>query len=73
MRTSGGTYAAKVKTQWLVKPGQCLVCGGRGGYPSSHPEKTILCTRCGGTGRDPQRGSDWYMDIVLPLQIKGLA
>jgi len=55
---------------WTTTPGQCLVCGGRGGYPSRHPEMTILCTRCGGTVRDPQRGSDWYIDTVLPIQLK---
>lgn len=51
---------------WLVAPGQCLVCGGRGGYPRLGG--IDLCSRCEGTGRDPQRGEDWYMDLILPLQ-----
>jgi hypothetical protein len=51
---------------WLTKLGQCLVCGGRGGYPG--PGCTILCGRCEGTGRDLVRSSDWYMDFVLPQQ-----
>lgn len=53
---------------WLVTPGQCLVCGGRGGYPGPGPA-TILCPRCKGTGRDPDRGSNWYVDLVLPIQV----
>jgi hypothetical protein len=52
---------------WLVTPGQCLTCGGRGGYPGTY--YTLLCTRCAGTGRDPARGSEWYMDLVLPRQL----
>lgn len=44
------------------------VCGGRGGYPG--PGYTILCTHCEGTGRDLNRGSDWYMDLVLPIQLE---
>lgn len=47
--------------------GQCLVCGGRGGYPGP-ADTTQLCPRCEGTGRDPDRGSDWYMDLCLPIQ-----
>lgn len=53
---------------WPTRSGQCLVCGGRGEYPRWHLEVTIFCSRCGGTGRDSQRGSDWYIDIVLPVQ-----
>lgn len=48
-------------------PGQCLVCGPRGGYPGAG-DSVILCTHCNGTGRDPDRGKNWYVDIVLPIQ-----
>lgn len=54
-------------TEWLTTPGQCLICGGRGGWPGPEDENT-LCSRCHGNGRDPQRGSDWYMDVILPIQ-----
>jgi hypothetical protein len=53
----------------FILPGQCLVCGGRGGYPGLG-RATTLCLRCEGTGRDPARASDWYMDAVLPVQVK---
>lgn len=54
---------------WLVTPGQCLLCGGRGGYPGGDTG-TMTCTRCAGTGRDPARGEGWFMDVVLPVQIE---
>lgn len=50
-----------------VQMGQCLVCGGRGGWPG-HLDTVILCRHCAGTGRDPDRGKDWYWDIVIPIQ-----
>ena len=53
---------------WLCMPGQCLVCGGRGGYPVG--ERTALCPRCTGSGRDPDRESEWFREYVLPIQIK---
>lgn len=53
---------------WLVTPGQCLLCGGRGGYPCG-PTGTMTCTRCKGDGRDPDRGTEWFMEHVLPVQI----
>lgn len=50
----------------VTVPGQCLVCGPRGAYPSGRG--LTLCPRCEGSGRDPRRGSDWYWDLVLPVQ-----
>lgn len=54
--------------KWLITPGQCLLCGGRGGYPGAG-QTTQLCTRCDGTGRDPARATNWYIDHILPEQI----
>ncbi len=53
---------------WTITPGQCLLCGGRGGYPGG-TTGTAVCTRCEGTGRDPSRGENWFIDYVLPVQI----
>ncbi|PSJ23893.1 hypothetical protein B7P34_36325 [Streptosporangium nondiastaticum] len=52
---------------WLVTPGQCLSCGGRGGWWSGEFRET--CTRCGGDGWDPMRDEPWFAEFVLPLQV----
>jgi hypothetical protein len=59
-------------SEWLITLGQCLVCGGRGGW-AGPGAGTTLCPRCGGSGRDPDRASDWYMDVVLPVQVEAVA
>ncbi len=50
-----------------VRLGQCLVCGGRGGWWNPGPVRQ-MCKHCCGSGRDPDRASGWYSDIVLPVQ-----
>lgn len=42
----------------LYEPGQCLVCGGRGGWWSMEHRET--CSRCAGTGWDPDRAKPWF-------------
>lgn len=56
---------------WLVSPGHCLVCGGRGGWTGPGVTTTV-CLRCGGTGRDPDRATDWYIDGALPIQLAAI-
>lgn len=58
-------------SEWLVSLGQCLVCGGRGGYPGMGA-RVVLCQRCQGTGKDPDRGLGWYADVVLPVQASAI-
>jgi hypothetical protein len=58
-----------IQSEWLTELGQCLTCGGRGGWPGASANEVVLCSRCPGDGRDPARGSDWYMDLVLPAQL----
>jgi DnaJ-class molecular chaperone len=38
--------------------GQCLVCGGRGGWWSDAFREA--CSRCDGTGWDPARAKPWF-------------
>lgn len=42
----------------LYVKGQCLCCGGRGGWWSAEFRET--CGRCDGTGWDPARESVWF-------------
>lgn len=63
-----GADGPSFEVGWLVSPGQCLVCGGRGGW-AGPGLATTLCPRCRGTGRDPDRAAAWYMDVVLPIQL----
>lgn len=62
---------SNLEAPWLTTLGQCLVCGGRGGYPTIGGSIT-LCPRCDGCGRDPQRASDWYVDLILPIQFRAI-
>ncbi len=55
-------------TRWLTTVGQCLACGGRGGWPGIAQE-TIPCSRCDATGRDPHRYDDWFMEHCAPIQL----
>jgi hypothetical protein len=54
-------------SRWEPTPGQCLGCGGRGGWWSA-PEFRETCSRCAGTGWDPARNDQWFIDLVGPLQ-----
>lgn len=47
-------------------PGQCVLCGGRGGWWSSVHRET--CTRCDGDGWDPARDEPWFLELIAPLQ-----
>lgn len=51
---------------WEPTPGQCLLCGGRGGWWSVSFRET--CTRCGGDGWDPARDRPWFVELIAPLQ-----
>ncbi len=42
----------------LYEPGQCLVCGGRGGWWTGTSRET--CSRCSGDGWDPARSEPWF-------------
>ena len=46
------------QTDDLYVPGQCLVCGGRGGWWA--PSGRAVCSRCDGDGWDPARDSPWF-------------
>lgn len=52
--------------EWEPQPGQCLLCGGRGGWWSSEHRET--CTRCDGTGWDPSRSEPWFQQLITPIQ-----
>jgi hypothetical protein len=52
----------------LIKLGRCLVCGGHG--KEWLPNVNKVCGRCDGSGKDPSRHKQWYVDLVLPLQLK---
>ena len=43
--------------EWY-EPGQCLVCGGRGGWWTGGERTT--CGRCDGDGWDPARNRQWF-------------
>lgn len=47
-------------------PGQCLCCGGRGGWWSGEFRET--CSRCAGTGWDPDRDEPWFVKSIAPMQ-----
>lgn len=49
---------------WPTEIGQCLNCGGRGGAPG-----VPVCRRCDGTGEDPARHEQWFLDLCAPEQI----
>lgn len=52
--------------QWEPTPGQCLTCGGRGGWWTDEARTT--CPRRKGNGWDPDRDAAWYRTNVAPLQ-----
>lgn len=52
--------------RWEPTPGQCLTCGGRGGWWSG--EFREPCPRCKGDGWDPARNESWFKLSVAPLQ-----
>jgi hypothetical protein len=49
------------QTDALYVPGQCLVCGGRGGWWIDDFGRDV-CSRCDGDGWDPSRGQSWFPD-----------
>lgn len=51
---------------WEPTPGQCLCCGGRGGWWSGDFRET--CASCHGCGWDPAADEQWFRELVVPLQ-----
>ena len=51
---------------WEPTVGQCLLCGGRGGWWTV--DTRTVCTRCDGDGWDPARDTAWFKATVAPLQ-----
>ncbi len=57
-------------SRWEPTVGQCLTCGGRGGWWTG-PEVRTTCPRCHGDGWDPARHTDWFQATIAPLQKPG--
>ncbi len=56
---------------WEPTPGQCLTCGGRGGWWTDTAETRTVCPRCHGGGWDPARNEPWFRETIAPLQQPG--
>jgi DnaJ-class molecular chaperone len=52
---------------WQPTVGQCLCCGGRGGWWIGVKDRAT-CPRCAGSGWDPAQNEPWFLIVVAQLQ-----